>query len=146
MTGTTLVPPGTTYTVHENGSFTASGEGVFPGDDFVIWAQDYRNVTSANLADLDPATGQPLLVLYALGGGSDGWALPVVIEPTLSRAVVQLPSATKAPVQWEFSPDLGEGTWLPLPGGLIPAGATGDQILAMPSGSAGFLRAHVPVP
>ena len=40
----------------------------------------------------------------------------VVIEPALSRAVVQETVATKAPVQWEFSADLGEGDLVAIAG------------------------------
>ena len=141
-----LVPDGTTYSVREDGGFTASGEGVFPGDDFVSWAESQRMVSPTTFGDRDPATGQPLLVMYALGAGAGGWSLPVVVEPGLSRAVVKLTSATHAPVQWEFSPDVGDGRWSPVPGGLIPVGASGDWILNLPSGAAGFLRAYVPLP
>jgi hypothetical protein len=141
-----LVPEGTNYSVRENGSFTASGEGDFPGDDFANWAATYRNITPTGLADLDPATGQPLLVMYALGAGAGGWSLPLVVEPDQPRAVMELRSATKAPVKWEFSHDLSAGGWSPLPGGLIPQGSTGDQVLELPSGGRIFLRAHVPAP
>jgi len=84
--------------------------------------------------------------MYALGAGSGSWTLPLVIEPGLSRAILQLPSATKTPVKWEFSDDLREGSWHPLPGGLIHEGATGNQILNLPMGQNGFLRAFVPAP
>ena len=152
VSGVPGVPPGTTYLVHEEGGFTANGEALFPGDDFANWASLHRGVTPRSLDDRDPASGQPLLVMYALAAGPGPWQVPVEFRPGTGEVLLHLPpTGLLAPVKWEFWSGNPTDSWQPLagtphPGGITPAGSSGTVTLPLPPGTRGFIRASVPLP
>lgn len=152
VSGVPGVPPGTTYLVHEEGGFSAHGEALFPGDDFANWASLNRGVTPRSLDDRDPASGQPLLVMYALGAGPGPWQVPVEFRPAAGEVLLHLPpTGLPAPVKWEYWSGNATAPWQPLagtpqPGGVTPAGSAGTTTVPLPPGSRGFIRASVPSP
>lgn len=152
VSGVPGVPVGTTYLIHEEGGFTANGEAIFPGDDFANWASLHRGVTPRSLDDRDPASGQPLLVMYALAAGSGPWQVPVEFRPATGEVLLHLPpTGLLAPVKWEYCSGAATASWQPLagtpqPGGITPAGSAGTATLPLPPGTRGFIRASVPPP
>jgi hypothetical protein len=146
VSGMPGMPPGATYTVQQEGSFDANGTCTVPGNDFVTWAENMRGMTPTDFQDKDTASGQPLLLEYAFGAGSGSWRLPIDFEPAMSRAVVHLTAQTRAPIQWEYSPNLAHGSWSIIPDAEIPAGSIGDRVISIPALPRGFVRALVKVP
>jgi hypothetical protein len=146
VSGVPFIPAGTTLDISEDGEFSASGEVVVPGDGFASWAAAFRNVSAVEFGTLDPMTGQPLLVMYALGAGTGPWTLPVVLDASSNTLKIQCAQPLRAPLVWQHSTSLAPTTWQALPGGQIAVGTEGEQIISLPVADRIFLRAHVPVP
>jgi hypothetical protein len=152
LTGYSFLPPGTTYSVLTSGGFGASGTAVFPGEDFMQWAVSQRNVLPESLDSRDPASGQPLLVMYSLRAGSGGWQVPVVFDTALSQLSIHLPvEGTRTPLRWESWTGNTGDPWLPLIGtpqasGMVPAGSAGVLSVPLPGTLRGFVRVAVPTP
>jgi hypothetical protein len=152
VSGVPGVPTGTTYLIYEEGGFTAIGEALFPGDDFTTWAQSTRGILPRALDDRDPASGQPLLVMYALAAGPGPWQVPVEFRTSTSEILLHLPATgLLAPVKWEFWSGNPSDSWQPLagtpqPGGITPFGSAGTTTVPLPPGTRGFVRASVPTP
>jgi hypothetical protein len=152
VSGVPGVPTGTTYTVYEQGGFTANGEALFPGDDFIAWSDSTRGTTPRDLDDLDPSSGQPLLVMYALDAAPGPWQVPVEFRPASSEILLHLPATgLRAPVKWEYWTGTATDSWQPLAGtpqsgGITPFGSAGTLTLPLPPGTRGFVRASVPTP
>ncbi|OYV04307.1 MAG: hypothetical protein CFE26_17600 [Verrucomicrobiales bacterium VVV1] len=140
------------YSIRKQGSFSAIGEAVFPGDGFVSWAQANRGARPLELTDRDPLTGQPLLVMYAFRAGAGNWQVPVTFLPGTSQVRLQLPTnGLLAPVKWEYWSGNSPVSWAPIAGtpqagGITPLGASGTLTIAIPAGRRGFIRASVPAP
>jgi len=147
-----VLPASTTSTLREKGSFTASGSGLFPGDDFIAWSTAHFGVQPEDLAATDPQTGQPLLVMYALRADPGAWPHVVQFLPTSGKLVLHLPSdGLQAPLKWEYWSGAAADSWIALPGtpaadGVTPAGAAGDTQVALPAGTHGFVRVSVSLP
>ena len=146
VSGIPTLPAGTTLTIREEGEFSASGEVLVPGEDFVTWAANSRGASVVGFDALDPQTGHPLLVMYALGADEGAWTLPVNLDEGSSSLRMQVPVALRAPVVWEYSASLASGSWQALAGGRVEQGAQGEQVIPLPPGGRAFVRAYVPVP
>jgi hypothetical protein len=146
VTGVPIIPAGTTLNISEDGEFSASGEVVVPGDGFVTWAATFRHVADVDFETRDPVTGQPLLVMYALGAGAGPWTLPMDLDPASATMRIQCPLPLRAAVVWEYSAGLAPNAWQTLPGGRMEPGLEGEQVILLPSSDRLFLRAYVPVP
>lgn len=146
VSGVPTLPVGTTLTIREEGEFYASGEVLVPGNDFEAWASTSRGVVGGELDTLDPVTGQPLLVMYALGGGAGAWSLPVEVDASAGILRLQSSLPLRAPVVWEYSQTMAPGSWQLLPSGRVEQGAAGEQTIPLPPGEQLFLRVHVPLP
>jgi hypothetical protein len=146
VSGIPTLPTGTTLTIQEEGEFSASGEVLIPGEDFVAWAATSRGVSVGGFDQLDPQTGQPLLVMYALGADEGAWTLPVILDAGSGHLRMQLPDSLRAPVVWEYSASLAPGSWQALAGGRLEQGTQGEQVIPLPPGGRAFVRAYVPVP
>lgn len=132
--------------ISEVGSFTASGEMLAPSEAFATWASTTRGVVPGSADEFDPATGQPLAVLYAMDAPAGSWTPPVTFDPSASEARLMLPpSGTRALLRCEYSATLDPDSWIPLgsvafPEGEIPLGTAGEIALPLPRGPRGFLR------
>lgn len=148
----TTVSGAVSYSIRQQGSYSAIGEAVFPGDGFVSWSQTNRGVRPLELTDRDPRTGQPLLVMYAFRAGTGNWQVPVTFLPSTSKVRLQLPAnGLLAPVKWEYWSGNTPVSWVPLAGtpqagGITPLNASGTLTLNIPAGRKGFIRASVPAP
>ena len=135
-----------TVNITEKGSFSATGQVTVPGQAFVDWALANRNQLPETLGDGHPATGQPLVLLYASDASAGPWAPPVRFSPV--DGILQLdlpPGGLQAPVRLEFSSSLTTGQWQPLTRNdnlpsVFNTGEAGTVTMNLPPGDSGFVR------
>ena len=131
----------TALLIREAGSFRATGEMLAPSDSFVSWAVSTRGVVPDSLESLDPATGQPLAVLYALDAPPGPWTPPVTLDPVAGEIHLALPATgSRAAIRCDHSATLEAGSWSPVvspvfPDGVLPVGGSGPLALPLPAGS-----------
>lgn len=132
--------------IREVGGFTATREVWLPGPAYVNWALTYLNQRPNDFSDRSPASGQPLVLLYAFGATNEFWSPPLTFEPEDGQVILDLPeSGLQAPVRVEYSATLKEGEWVPLSKSdespaVFNVGEYGPVLINLPSGDKGFIR------
>ncbi|MDP0490639.1 MAG: hypothetical protein Q7Q71_06280 [Verrucomicrobiota bacterium JB023] len=111
----TLVPenppdnPGLSAQVQVIGETIARGEHFSPSEEFTAWLT-HHSQSIEHLDTINPETGMPLALLFALRLPADALTLGLEVEPLTRVARMELPAeGPRVPLSLEVSPDMA--TW-----------------------------------